>query len=143
MNKKETKTKDWSSNAIKLGILLIVLAVLIGGVIIVFQIAENLPPSEEGESKKKEDFQVTGAIYWEDFHETGINLTYYGDEPVNVSVYAVEWLDQWVNRTRYIGIMHKGDTEGIGFWGYVTWMEVICNNKRVKLTWLPERKSIS
>jgi len=139
-DKKRANANGWSSKAIKLGILLIVLAVLIGGIIVAFQIVQNLPPSEEGESRKKDDFQVTGAIYWENFDETGINLTYYGSEPVDVSVYKEEWLDGPVNRTVHIGIMHKGDTEVIGFWGYATWIEVIYNNKKVKLTWIPERK---
>jgi len=135
-DRKETKVNGWSSNAIKLGIILIFLALLLYGVVNVFQMVENLSSTEKGESTKKESFQVTGAIYSEKFDETGINLTYYGSQPVNVSVYKEEWLDQWLNRTIQIGIMHKGDTETIGFWGYATWIEVIYNNKRVRLGYL-------
>ncbi|MQY62394.1 hypothetical protein GH146_03805, partial [archaeon] len=56
---------NWSSNAIKLGILLIVLAVFIGGIIVVLPILENVP-LDEGQGDGVHYVFYEGAIF-EDF----------------------------------------------------------------------------
>lgn len=63
---KETNVSNASSNAIKLGILLIVLAVVIGGIIVVIPILENLP-SNGGQGDDVEQYVFSEGELFEDF----------------------------------------------------------------------------
>jgi len=111
----------------KLGIGLLILAVIIYGVHSLFNA-----------SFSDKDFEVTGACHF-NFYETLINLTYMGDAPVNASVTAEEnFYGQIMNHTQNLGIMHKNDTCPVGFHGYVTRCEIKYEDKVIKLTFYPK-----
>jgi len=143
-SEEERKMKELSkqsSNLMKMGLILIGIAVCIYVLISLPNLLSiSISDKPTLDRNTINDFEITSAFYYTKFSETVINLTYYGNEAVNVSVYKEEWLDQAINRTEHIGIMQKGDTVTIGFHGYATWIEVIYEDKRIRLDWIPEGK---
>ena len=92
------------------------------------------------------DFEISDAKYYTDVYETAATLTYKGSTTVNVSYYY-EFLyhPYWGsgNQTCNIGQMKKGDSSTVGGYGYVTWVEVIYDGNRIKLTFTPKRTTVS
>jgi len=137
MKEKNTKAKDLSSNLMKMGIYLIALAFLIFALLVLIAIVPAV-------FKGKSDFEITDAKGYDfgaGIAETGANLTYKGSRPVNVSYYYEFYRSDWgfANQTVNIGIMNKGDMVEIGFYGYVTWCEIIYDGQKTKLTFTPKR----
>jgi len=93
---------------------------------------------------KSRDFEVSDAKYFKDLDETSIKLTYRGSSPVNVSVYKEFYFDgEKMNETQKLGLMKNGEWYQVGFFGYVTWCEVIYDGNRVKITFTPTRTTVS